>query len=567
MQVNLWVELDSDGGVLRASDGVRHQLFPLFGADLGMSALVRARPDLAAALARRAGYLRVALGHGATLSQFDVEVGQGAQGAHCLLREAPEFDLPSVLGSWAASSGDGVIVADADGHILWSNDRFCALVGYSQGEVTGRYLSVFRSARTGERQLHALTRALVGKGTWSGGMLFRRSDGTELSAWASYTAVREPSRGATTHHVVVISDQTEQEELERLESLDASATLIGRLSRGFAHDINNLAGELVALLEQSRESGALDGAPLEQLERIGGSLGNVGRQLLTLATHGAEPAPADLARVARDLGWLLSRAAARPPAREVEAPGGPGWVAPRADALLRAVLQPARRAANEAPQDAPLYLSDRTDGDEGVPLLRYQAHSTERERLRALLPEGAMVSSTGNSLQTRALAAGVSLSLEVGVAGQVGIRAAVPLARPAAEEPVDVEPAAVERTGRALVVEDNDALQELVTAALKKDFPLTVAASDGLDALETLERVGGRVDVVVLDLMMPRMQGLEFLREARSRWPRLPMIVVSGAASVDQIREARALGAFATLPKPFRVRELRETVMAAVGGE
>ena len=78
MQVNLWVELDSDGGVLRASDTVRHQLFPLFGGDLGFSALVRARPDLAAALARRGGHLRIALGHGATLTQFDVEVDQGA---------------------------------------------------------------------------------------------------------------------------------------------------------------------------------------------------------------------------------------------------------------------------------------------------------------------------------------------------------------------------------------------------------------------------------------------------------------------------------------------------------
>ena len=51
MIVNLWVELDNDGAVLRASDGVRQQLAPLFGADLGFPAVVRARPDLAAALA------------------------------------------------------------------------------------------------------------------------------------------------------------------------------------------------------------------------------------------------------------------------------------------------------------------------------------------------------------------------------------------------------------------------------------------------------------------------------------------------------------------------------------
>lgn len=564
MQVNLWVELDNDGTVLRASNDVRQQLFPLFGSDLGFTALVKARPDLAAALARRGGHLRVALGHGATMTQLDLEIDQGAQGARCVLREAPELDLNHLLGRWASASPDGVILADADGHVLWTNQRFCGLVGYSEDEVTGRYLSVFRSPRTGERQLHAMTRALVGKGAWSGAMVFRRSDGTDLSAWVSYTAIRD-SHEATTHHVVVVSDQTEQEELERLESLDASANLIGRLSRGFAHDINNLAAELMALVEVSTDQGRVDAAAVEQLGRIGGSLGNVGRQLLTLATHGAEPAPADLNRVARDLGWLLSRAAARTRAIEVDTAEGPLWVDSHGDALLRAVLHPALRAANEAPVDEPLYLSATTEGDEGVLCLRYQADATDRERLRVLLPDGAMISSTGNTLQTRALAAGVTLSLEVGASGQVGIRASVPLARPESTEAA--EPSAEEhpRTERALVIEDNEALQELVVTALRRDFPLTVAARDGVEGLEILERVSGRVDIVVVDLMMPRMQGLEFLRRARERWPKLKVIVVSGAASADQIREARLLGAVAMLPKPFRVKELRQTISNAMG--
>ena len=116
--------------------------------------------------------------------------------------------------------------------------------------------------------------------------------------------------------------------------------------------------------------------------------------------------------------------------------------------------------------------------------------------------------------------------------------------------------------GRALVVEDNEALQELVVTALKRDFPLTLAARDGVEGLEALDRVNGRVDIVIVDLMMPRMQGLEFLRRARDRWPDLKVI---GAASADQIREANELGAVAMLPKPFRVRELRQAIEEALG--
>lgn len=563
MSVNLWVELDAEGNVLRASDGVRKELIPLFGADLGFPALVRSRADLRAALGRRAGKVRVALGHGATLSQYDVKIGSGGLGARCVLQEGSELDMADAPRRWTTRSQDGVVLTDADGHILMTNASFCRLVGYSADEVTGRYLSVFRSSRTPERLLVAMDRALVGKGSWTGNLVFRRYDGTEFPAWASYTGLVD-EEGTTTHYLVVLSDRTEHEEMERLESLDASATLIGRLARGFAHDINNLAGELVALVEAAGDNGSLNAESLARLEKIGGAFGNVGRQLLTLATHSAEPPPADMNRVARDLGWLLTRAAARTREVEVAVDSTPLWVDVQADSLLRGLLQPALRAATEAPADVAILVTTSAHDGEGVITLQYEAGSTERERLRALFPEGGVTSRASNTLQTRALAAGVSLSLELGAGGQVALSASVPLAG-AVDEPVaQAEAEPPPRTGRALVVEDNEALQELVVAALKRDFPLTVSARDGVDGLEVLERVGGRVDIVIVDLMMPRMQGLEFLRVARGRYPGLRVIVVSGAASADQIREAAALGAIATLSKPFRVRDLRQVVARAL---
>ncbi len=565
MSYNLWVELDLEGNILRASDGVRQHLAPLYGNDLGLPALVRSHPDLKAALARRAGQLRVALGHGPTLAQYDLEVDSGGLGARCQLSEGPEVPTGELLDRWARSCPDAVLLIDADGHILTANDAFCGMVGYDEEEVVGRYLSVFRTPRTPERLLAGLTRALVGKGHWTGPMVFRRYDGTEVPSWATYTGIKD-DRGVHISYLVVLSDRTQQEELERLESLDASATLIGRLARGFAHDINNLAGELIALVEHAADQGSLDGPGFSHLERIGGNLGNVGRQLLTLATHSADPPPADLNRVARDLGWLITRAAARTRAVEVETSSDPLWVDVQADALLRALTPPALRAATEAPANAVLRIFTAQEDGEGALYLRYEADATERERLRVLFPEGGVMSHAGNTLQARALVAGVALSLELGAGGEVAVRAGMPLMGGAetAEDAATAEPAPL--TGRALVVEDNDALQELVVAALQKDFPVTVAARDGVDGLEALERVDGRVDIVIVDLMMPRMQGLEFLRRARARWPDLRVIMVSGAASSEQTAEARALGAFALLPKPFRVRELRELTRAAVHG-
>ena len=563
-EYQLWVELDETGELIRASDGVRQHLQPMYGTDLGLPALVRSRADLAAALRRRAGDVRIALGHGAMVAQYDLLVTQGGQGARCVLSEAGDQSLPDALDAWAHQSREGVVLADADFHILWANQAFCQLVGYTEAEVVGRYLSVFRTQRMSERQRGFVDRALLGRGYWAGELPFRRFDGTEFPAWATYTALRDPAH-RTTHHLVCVSDITENEEAERQENLDASAALIGRLSRGFAHDLNNLAGELFALVESAQESGQLNAGGLTHLDRIAGAMGLLGRQLLTLATHNAEAPPTDLNRLARDLAWLLNRASNRTRQVEVAADAEPLWAEVQSDALLRTVLPAALRAITELPMDRGLLISTEGARAEAILRLTYEADPTERERLRALFPETGLSTITSNALLTRAMAAGVEFRLEVGQGGQVSICASCRRteAQGPAAPPPSATPAA--QTGRALVVEDNEALQELVVHALRRDFPATVSAKDGVDGLEALERVQGQVDIVIVDLMMPRMTGLEFLRRARARWPHLKVIVVSGAASAEQVREARVLGASLVLAKPFRVSELWSAVRAAIG--
>lgn len=66
-------------------------------------------------------------------------------------------------------------------------------------------------------------------------------------------------------------------------------------------------------------------------------------------------------------------------------------------------------------------------------------------------------------------------------------------------------------------------------------------------------------DLIVTDVVMPRMDGLAFIREVRQKWPNLPIIAISGdgdrGAGELRLRTARALGATATLAKPFEHRD------------
>jgi CheY-like chemotaxis protein len=114
-----------------------------------------------------------------------------------------------------------------------------------------------------------------------------------------------------------------------------------------------------------------------------------------------------------------------------------------------------------------------------------------------------------------------------------------------------------------LVVEDDPDLREMMCVSLEHEGFVPHAARDGLDALEQLR--AGRVEpqVILLDLMMPRMDGVEFCR-AREHDPALrqiPVVVLSASPFVSP--ELRAAAVFT---KPFEMEALVEAVRACAEG-
>ncbi|MCB9781160.1 MAG: sigma-54-dependent Fis family transcriptional regulator [Alphaproteobacteria bacterium] len=87
-------------------------------------------------------------------------------------------------------------------------------------------------------------------------------------------------------------------------------------------------------------------------------------------------------------------------------------------------------------------------------------------------------------------------------------------------------------------------------------------ARDGGQALEKLRQ--GGVDVVLTDVRMPRVDGLELLDEIQASWPDVPVIVMTGFGSDELARDAMRRGAFQYLPKPFRLDDLRVHVERAM---
>jgi DNA-binding NtrC family response regulator len=114
---------------------------------------------------------------------------------------------------------------------------------------------------------------------------------------------------------------------------------------------------------------------------------------------------------------------------------------------------------------------------------------------------------------------------------------------------------------RVLVVDDEQNLRKVLAATLQREGYEVQVAADGEEALAALERDGA--DVVVTDLVMPRVDGLTLLKRVVLRHPDVPVIVITAHGAIDKAVEAMKAGAFDFLAKPFEHAELKSIIARA----
>ena len=118
-----------------------------------------------------------------------------------------------------------------------------------------------------------------------------------------------------------------------------------------------------------------------------------------------------------------------------------------------------------------------------------------------------------------------------------------------------------ERAPRILLADDEQSIQTLLSFPLRKDGYEVTTASDGREALARFSE--SKYDLVVLDVMMPRMDGLEVCRRIRARH-NVPIIMLTAKAEeIDKVLGLE-LGADDYITKPFSLREFRSRVRAAL---
>ncbi|MGA8744265.1 MAG: response regulator transcription factor [Solirubrobacterales bacterium] len=114
---------------------------------------------------------------------------------------------------------------------------------------------------------------------------------------------------------------------------------------------------------------------------------------------------------------------------------------------------------------------------------------------------------------------------------------------------------------RILLVDDEQSIQTLLSYPLRKDGYHVTSALDGREALQRFGE--GRFDLVILDLMLPKLDGIEVCRQLRSQ-SQVPIIMLTAKGSETDKVAGLELGADDYITKPFSMREFRSRVKAAL---
>jgi PAS domain S-box-containing protein len=475
----------------------------------------------------------------------------------------------------AAPIGIGLV---APGRILVEvNHRLCELLGYSREELIGQPArSLYFSDEEFERVGRVKYAEIAVRGIGAVETTWRRRDGSAVQVLLSSSPLdpANPALGTT----FTALDLTERKQLEAQVLHAQKLESLGVLAGGIAHDFNNL---LVAILGNADLARAdlPPGSPvadyLSDIETAARRAADFCRQLLAYAGKGRyHVEPCDLSAICGELGRILESGLSQQATLRLEL--APDLPAVEADAAqLRQVVMNLATNAAEAIGDHPGTITITTASRDVDELALRSVHGAELAPGRFAVLE---VADTGSGMDAETLARlfdpffstkfpgrGLGMAAVLGIvrAHHGGIAIAT---RPGHGTTVTVllpargGPAAGQRRrtgvrggkGMVLLVDDEETVRTVGRRMLERLGFRVLIARDGQEALD-LVRTRAEIGCVILDLTMPRLDGVEAFQELRRLRPSLPIVISSGYSEQQVMARFAGQALAGYLQKPYQL--------------
>ncbi|HET8836961.1 MAG TPA: response regulator [Gemmatimonadales bacterium] len=369
----------------------------------------------------------------------------------------------------------------------------------------------------------------------------------------------------------------------------AKMEAIGRLAGGLAHDFNNqlyAVGGFANFVARENSLSPQARHDVLEIQKAAERMASLTRQLLAFSRQQVlQPETLDLNEAVRETQSMLQRLLGSHIPIEATLASEPLWTKVDRSQLLQVLMNLAINARDAMPEGGQLALTTGLRAFEREEFSPFAGTKVAPGRYAVLT---ATDSGTGIAaadlphifepfFTTKEIGQGTGLGLAtvLGIVSQSqghvwaesapdgGARFTVLLpltAAPAAAASASIGGDAVAAPrGRVLVVDDEEQVRTIVTRALAELGYQVTEARHGEDALKQLEAAGGGVDVVLSDVVMPVLGGIQLARRLAERWPALPVVWMSGYT-----RDAAFGDGVARDNQPFLQKPIEEAVLAEV---
>jgi two-component system, cell cycle sensor histidine kinase and response regulator CckA len=455
------------------------------------------------------------------------------------------------------------------------NEAAVQVYGYSPDEFKKMTILDFRPEEERTKLLDYLKQN-QGDGLYRGNWKHRKKDGKVVHV---ETTVHELEYAGKRVRLVVAQDVSERHILEQQLRQSQKMEAVGRLAGGVAHDFNNLLMVIkghTELLLNSLPPGEKYSRKIEQIERAADRASALTRQLLAFSRMQVlQPHVMNLNDVVSDMGRLLPRLIGEDIELVMRTSEDLGAIRADASQMEQVIMNLAVNSRDAMPGGGRLIIeTSNADLDGGYS----DRHPIVRQGRYVLLA----VSDTGTGMDadtqshifepfftTKAQGKGTGLGLAtvygvvkqsggfIWVYSELGHGTTFKIYLPRVDQPVhrvspSVPTGEVPRgTETILLTEDEQDVRGVAREFLESGGYTVIEARDGAEALELVEKHRGGIDLLITDMVMPRMTGLELAARLKEKQPELRMLYMSGYSERAAAESMQPDPSVRLLAKPF----------------
>jgi len=505
---------------------------------------------------------------------------------HDMRKRVKDEEQRRLLATAIEQAVESVVITDIHGKVEYVNPSFERITGYTKKESIGKKPSILKSGKMEDYYYKLLWDTISAGREWRGKMINKKKDGSLFTEELSITPVKD-SRGKISHYVAVKRDITRQDKLKKSMRQTQKMQAIGTLAGGIAHDFNNILTAILGFAELSALQCG-DNATLKnnisEIITASERAGQLIKQILTFSRQTEKNiSPLRIDLIVKEALRLLR--ASLPSNIELAMDIRSNKMVRADPTQIHQVVMNLCMNSFQALEDENGWIRVTLDSvdivpHEGIELGNLPAgqyvvlkvedngHGIAREHVNRIFEPyfttkekdegtGFGLSVVHGIVQDHRGAIKVESTPGKGSTFTVYLPAVKSMDSSSSIENIELK----KGDGRILLVDDEQQIVDYEVQVLENAGYITYSTTSSIDAVKIFNQHKKRLDLIITDMAMPEMTGLQLFKEIRkSSRKEIPVILCSGYSEYVSAKSSVALGLNGYLAKPFTAEQLIDEV-------